>query len=256
MATLVEPSKQIDTKAGLQEIFSSIQGEGPYVGKRQVFVRFNACHLHCVYCDTPQRPAALQCEVEAIAGSGEKILIENPMTVAQVSEWIRHFALASRHHSVSFTGGEPLLYTAFLKELLPEVVPILPVYLETSGTQPDKLLEILEWVSIIAMDIKIPSATGEPMQLENHKQFYQVARSRETFVKLVVSSKTTVDEVAATCDIVTDKHIPVIIQPMTSLLTGENTVPPAKLFELESFLSRHFQDVRVIAQTHKMLSIL
>ena len=34
------------------EIFSSIQGEGKYVGYRQVFIRFSGCNLHCTYCDT------------------------------------------------------------------------------------------------------------------------------------------------------------------------------------------------------------
>ncbi|HEX7575638.1 MAG TPA: 7-carboxy-7-deazaguanine synthase QueE, partial [Candidatus Methanoperedens sp.] len=40
--------------AYINEIFNSIQGEGPYAGTRQVFVRFEQCQLHCEYCDTPQ----------------------------------------------------------------------------------------------------------------------------------------------------------------------------------------------------------
>lgn len=243
-------------KAGLQEIFSSIQGEGIYVGKRQIFVRFNACHLKCRYCDTPQRPAAVQCAIETDSGTGETVLVDNPMTPDQVMHWIEVLASRARHHSISFTGGEPLLYTDFLQHLLPQVAPMLPVYLETSGTQPEKLETVLPWVSIVAMDIKLPSATGEPMQVENHKRFYQLGCSRQIFVKLVFAETTTVDELDAVRDIVTHRGTPIILQPETSLDTGENTVSATRILELETFLSRHFDDVRVIPQTHKMLSLL
>ena len=36
----------------IKEIFTSIQGEGLYVGEKQIFVRFCKCNLACRYCDT------------------------------------------------------------------------------------------------------------------------------------------------------------------------------------------------------------
>ena len=41
----------------LSEVFSSIQGEGLYVGDRHLFVRFAGCNLNCQYCDTPDSRA-------------------------------------------------------------------------------------------------------------------------------------------------------------------------------------------------------
>ena len=38
--------------AKIAEIFDSIQGEGPYIGYRQLFIRFCGCNLLCDYCDT------------------------------------------------------------------------------------------------------------------------------------------------------------------------------------------------------------
>ena len=38
--------------AKVSEIFLSYQGEGPYVGSHQLFVRFYGCNLKCVFCDT------------------------------------------------------------------------------------------------------------------------------------------------------------------------------------------------------------
>ena len=39
-------------KTKINEIFSSIQGEGPVVGYKQLFIRFCGCNLNCAYCDT------------------------------------------------------------------------------------------------------------------------------------------------------------------------------------------------------------
>ncbi|HNS26376.1 MAG TPA: 7-carboxy-7-deazaguanine synthase QueE, partial [Methanobacteriaceae archaeon] len=36
-------------KTRINEVFSSIQGEGKLVGRRQVFIRFSGCNLDCNY---------------------------------------------------------------------------------------------------------------------------------------------------------------------------------------------------------------
>ncbi len=39
----------------ITEIFSSLQGEGPYMGQRHLFIRFEACHMACAYCDETKK---------------------------------------------------------------------------------------------------------------------------------------------------------------------------------------------------------
>ena len=69
----------------LVEIFSSIQGEGLFVGCRQVFVRLAGCNLFCRYCDTRDSfavPAAARVETEA--GSRMFGSITNPVAASEL----------------------------------------------------------------------------------------------------------------------------------------------------------------------------
>jgi organic radical activating enzyme len=40
------------TEIFIQEIFPTLQGEGPYVGWPAIFIRLNGCNLACTFCDT------------------------------------------------------------------------------------------------------------------------------------------------------------------------------------------------------------
>ena len=88
-------------EAKIAEIFDSIQGEGPYIGYRQLFIRFCGCNLLCDYCDT-------EFDKGKIYG------------IDSLLEEIKSFDISSMH-SVSLTGGEPLLHYQFLTEFLPEL---------------------------------------------------------------------------------------------------------------------------------------
>ena len=36
----------------IQEIFPTLQGEGPFVGQGAIFIRLGGCNLKCNFCDT------------------------------------------------------------------------------------------------------------------------------------------------------------------------------------------------------------
>ncbi|MGL4650227.1 MAG: 7-carboxy-7-deazaguanine synthase QueE, partial [Caldilineaceae bacterium] len=82
----------------MQEVFYTIQGEGPFSGQPAVFIRLAGCHLACTFCDT---------EFE----SG----INNRLTVAEiVADATRVFAEITQTIDkvlVVLTGGEPLRQT-------------------------------------------------------------------------------------------------------------------------------------------------
>jgi 7-carboxy-7-deazaguanine synthase len=246
----------IKTGAPVQEVFSSTQGEGVYVGKRQVFIRFAHCHLKCAYCDTPMQSHDGACHVEMQPGSGEKISFANPLSTESLVDITCNLLRLLPHHSVSFTGGEPLLYHGFLRHTLPLIRAYAPIYLETSGTQADFFANVSDWVDIVAMDIKLPSATKEAPRFEEHAAFYQLARSKECFIKLVFNDGTTLDELESVRAIVTDSNTPIILQPETCLSNNAVQIHPRRLFEIETTLAAWFTDIRIIPQTHKMLKVL
>src|SRR5438876_3429225 len=151
---------QREPRARLVEVFSSIQGEAELVGYRQVFVRFFGCNIRCDYCDSPETLTGKpKCRVERTPGRRDFLVVENPVRREQLTEYVRGF-LGVRHHSVSLTGGEPLLHARFLEGWLPEVRALgLGVYLETNGLLPEHLERVLPQIDIIGMDVKLPSAT-------------------------------------------------------------------------------------------------
>ena len=155
----------------IKEIFESIQGEGPYVGYKQLFIRFCNCNLKCNYCDTE-------------FSSNSDFVEYSPYTLANE---LKKFDL-STIHSISLTGGEPLLSTEFLKDFLPLITEN-KIYLETNATLADKFLEIKPFVDIVSADIKLESATGIKDSYKFHEKFFENCRGIETFAKIVFNKK-------------------------------------------------------------------
>src|SRR5262245_39591884 len=86
----------------VSEIYSSLQGEGPYAGERQIFVRLAGCPLRCTYCDTPQ----------SLVARGHPV-----MATDQVLKRLKELRKTSGAKTVSITGGEPLAQSLFVGEL-------------------------------------------------------------------------------------------------------------------------------------------
>ncbi len=248
---MAEPS------APIFEIFSAIQGEGLLVGTRQVFVRFCGCNRRCAYCDTREaiQPSAT-CAVEQEPGSRRFAAQPNPMSPLQVAEAAAALNTSPRlHHSVSLTGGEPLLFPDFILAISPLLLERgLPVYLETNGTLPDALERVIGAVRHVAMDIKLESATGQPTPWDAHVRFLRIAAMHGVQVKVVVTSMTPDDELALVAKVVNEGWFkaPVVLQPVTP--TGGARPPSAAvMLRIQEFLARRVLSVRVIPQVHKLM---
>lgn len=244
-------------KADLIEIFSSIQGEGLLVGYRQMFLRFPECNLTCRYCDTNFKRTA-NCQVETSPGSACMSDWINPVELRNVlrlfTDWVRQ--LPGAHHSISITGGEPLLHEQVLSDWLPELSEILPTHLETNGTLPDQLERLIDYLDWVSMDIKLHSQTGERTDWENHRRFLDIARRANCYVKLVVGEETPNLELQLAADLVNsvEKDIPIILQPVT--FKDKVALSTGRLLQMHSVISELHHDVRVIPQTHRFMGVL
>jgi 7-carboxy-7-deazaguanine synthase len=246
------------SSATLVELFSSIQGEGPFVGYRQAFLRFHGCNLDCVYCDTVQPVPPLFCRVESEPASGLFNELTNPASLASVMDILAGWRnrCPGLHHSLSLTGGEPLLYQDILTRWLPELRTIFPLYLETNGTLPKALAALIHQLDYISMDIKLPSASGCPPLWEIHREFLEIAARREVFVKIIVAPDTPPEEIEKASLLVRDVNptIPLILQPVTR--NGVPSVTAHQLLQFQEQVAHLLSDVRIIPQTHVFLNLL
>jgi 7-carboxy-7-deazaguanine synthase len=178
------------TSPGEPEIFASLQGEGPSVGKPCAFIRLSRCNLACVWCDTAytwrfegdNRPHRAGEHFERSA---------NQVTLTEAETAARIAALGKPRLVV--TGGEPLLQASALARLL-ALLPDIEVEIETNGTiAPPPALDAL--VDQYNVSPKL-AHSGNPAELALvPERLTHWAAERRAFLKFVVAEPADVEEV-------------------------------------------------------------
>ncbi len=133
-----QPPQQADDSAILRvhSIWPTLQGEGPYAGRRAVFVRLAGCNLKCPYCDTDYTSKDTLYDLER-EGGGVWVTPGDPeklLTAICGACPIRNQFSMTTKQLVVITGGEPFRQAALvpLVELL--VANGFLVQIETNGT--------------------------------------------------------------------------------------------------------------------------
>lgn len=224
----------MESSAKIKEMFTSIQGEGPYVGYKQLFIRFCGCNINCLYCDTDFYE--------------DEDTVE--FTAYELAEYIKKFDLPTLH-SISLTGGEPLLWADFLAEFLPLLDA--KIYLETNATLPFMFEKVAPYVDVISADIKLPSTSGLEQSFQLHDEFFKSARECEKFAKIVFDEDILDDEIENCVKLAQKYNLELVLQP--KMYESKLAVTPEKIVEVHNkFLSKYAR-VRVIPQVHNFLSL-
>ncbi|MBN8485285.1 MAG: 7-carboxy-7-deazaguanine synthase QueE [Sphingomonadales bacterium] len=118
------------TTPGEPEIFASLQGEGPSLGRPVAFVRLSRCNLACTWCDTAytwrftgdNRPHRDGLSFERTAN---QVVLDEADVAARIQ--------ALGQDRLVITGGEPLLQGAALARMV-ALLDGISVEIETNGT--------------------------------------------------------------------------------------------------------------------------
>ena len=145
----------------VSEIFTSFQGEGPYIGTPATFLRLYGCNLNCQWCDTD-------------------ISTYEMLSVDDVAEILMTQMEFNNINLLVITGGEPTLQMEEIKRLIKELPEDIKIQLETNGS-------IFEYLSEIEYLIS-PKEDKEKV-FENYYKYDNV------FFKFVITCEEDIDEV-------------------------------------------------------------
>ena len=233
----------------IKEIFSSIQGESNYVGYKQLFIRFCQCNLNCKFCDT-----------DFSSDLNSKLLYTPEKLIKEIDNMQDDLKTI---HSISFTGGEPLLFNNFINNFInlfnnKYYNSEIKFFLETNGTLYQNLKTIIEKIDIISMDIKLNSVTNAGDLFNIHENFLEVAKHKELFIKIVFDSNITNDEIIKCCNLAKKYNREIILQPESKALLEvlkSKDHDKFNFYEIFNKFLHNYKQVKLIPQVHKFLNL-
>jgi organic radical activating enzyme len=187
----------------VNEIFKSIQGEGPNFGKPAIFLRTAQCNLKCTWCDTKY------------TWDWENYDFTKEVKELSIDE-IKEKILDLEIKHLVITGGEPLLQQDDLADLLSFLKPDFYVEIETNCTiLPNKMLT--DFVDQWNVSPKTENS-GNPLELyENNECYYFFANQPNCFFKYVVENEDDIPEIKkfATKYKIPEKRVQLMTQAST-----------------------------------------
>jgi 7-carboxy-7-deazaguanine synthase len=201
----------------VNEIFSSIQGEGPWAGASSIFLRLSTCNLKCSWCDTKY------------TWDWDNYDINREIKEFSIDEIVEKIHVFSNINHIVITGGEPLLQQdklvlliTLLKEKRNEKDNISNLYhveIETNGTIIP-LKEIIKLVDQWNVSPKTSNSDNEKLGIDLERYykkslpFYKDLKN--AFFKFVVDK---LDDIKEIDQLIQTYHLPkeqIILMPQAT----------------------------------------
>jgi len=222
----------------INSIYRATEGEGIFLGRPQVFVRYQGCNVGCLNCDskdtwefTKSMGISLESILERVHIEGHNGMIRN----------------------VSITGGDPL-HPSHVPHVL-ELVKALKmkgyfVNIEAAGTRV--VDEIFDLVDYISFDIKTPS-TGVKTPLKNIQKMNSEYKNKFQ-LKAVVADRLDFDYVLDTYKtLATTESSLDFPWVLTPCFNNEEDFPLRRFVNVLAWNEENGGFFRVIGQQHKWI---
>ncbi len=144
------------------EIFSSFQGEGPFVGTPATFLRLAGCNLNCEWCDTDLT------EIKEMSLKSVKEIISNEINNYNINLLV-------------ITGGEPSLQLNEISNLIELLPNNLDIQIESNGFKKFSIEKDIDYVIS-------PKKNKEEV-------FARYCEYDNVYFKFVISSQKDIDEI-------------------------------------------------------------
>ena len=233
-------------KVRLSEIFTSVEGEGILYGTKTLFVRLAGCPFTCFYCDTKE---------SLPLDSGTEYSIKDANQLIDSS-------LKHQTYKVNFTGGDPLIQHEAVALLAKHIQDKkIPTYLESSCFDINRFNYVLPFFDIIKIEFKTKDSgfvdSKHYERLITHSMQClksSVNAKKTTYIKIVVSSKTQLDEFKELTDhifnVISEDNIDgFVIQPTFGISEPSLDL----LLSLYDVVYPYYVDVKVVPQLHKFI---
>jgi 7-carboxy-7-deazaguanine synthase len=128
-------------------------------------------------------------------------------------------------------------------------------YLETNGTLAEALADVIEYVDIISMDLKLPSSTGIKENLwTKHRKFLKVASKKDTFLKAVVSEGTNEEDLYVAINLIKEAGMGMVLVLQPNYYDDYRKLEP-KLKKFKAACMKEGIVCCIIPQMHKMMGM-